>query len=172
LGAALLPWRESVSRVAGAIIILFGLTMLGVLKLPLLMVERHARIPRFLKIGRPESSALIGMLFAFGWSPCIGPILGTILFVASSTNPAAGALLLAVFSFGLGLPFMLSAIFIDKLNATLAGWGRLTQWLTYVGGGVLVLIGILMFLGDMGLLITWGFGAFEATGYQNLLKYL
>lgn len=172
IGAAVAPWREVIARAAGVIIILFGLTMLGVLKLPLLMAERHVRIPSFLKIGRPESSTLIGILFALGWSPCIGPILGTILFVASSTNPVAGAVLLTVFSFGLGLPFILSAIFIDKLGDLFARWGRLTQILSYTGGVILILIGILMLLGDMGLLVTWGFDTFDAAGYQNLLKYL
>ncbi len=172
LGAAVAPWREWIGRVAGLIIILFGLTMLGLLRLPFLMAERHAKIPNFLTIGKPQSSALIGVLFALGWSPCIGPILGTILFVASSTSPFAGAVLLSIFSIGLGVPFILSAIFIDRLNDSLSRWGRVTQILSYVGGAVLVVIGILMMLGNMGLLITWGFGIFDAAGYSHLLRYL
>ncbi len=172
LGAAVAPWRDIIGRVAGVIIVLFGLTMLGLLRLPILTAEYRARIPKFLTIGKPQSSALIGVLFALGWSPCIGPILGTILFVASSTSPFAGALLLTVFSIGLGLPFILSAIFIDRFSSSLARWGRTTQILSYIGGVVLVVLGILMALGNMGLLITYGFGIFDSAGYGQLLHYL
>ncbi len=172
IGAAALPWRGLVSQVGGVVIVLFGLTMLGLFRLPFLSSERHLSIPKFLTIGRPESSALIGMLFALGWSPCIGPILGTILFVASSTNPISGATLLSIFSLGLGLPFLLSAFFIDKLGTTFVRWGRLTQILSYIGGLVLVGIGLLMIFGSMGLLVSWGFSFFESTGYHHLLEYL
>ena len=172
LGGTVGPWREILSRFAGVIIILFGLTMLGVFQLPFLTTEWRARVPRFLTIGRPESSALIGALFALGWSPCIGPILGTILFVASSAGAIQGALLLSVFSLGLGLPFILSAIFIERLGEWVANLGRITVILSYVGGTVLVVIGTLMLLGDMGLLITWGFGFFDFLNYDRLLNYL
>ncbi|TSC69627.1 MAG: cytochrome c-type bioproteinis protein [Parcubacteria group bacterium Gr01-1014_56] len=172
LGGVVGPWRETLSRAAGVIIILFGLTMLGVLHLPILTQEWRARIPRFLTIGRPESSALIGALFALGWSPCIGPILGTILFVASTSGAPQGALLLGVFSLGLGVPFILSAIFIERLGEWFANLGRTTVVLNYIGGVVLVVIGALMLLNNMGLLITWGFGFFDFLNYDRLLNYL
>jgi cytochrome c-type biogenesis protein len=172
IGAVLGPWRAIIARAAGAIIILFGLTMLGALRLPMLTQERRARIPKFLTLGRPESSALIGALFALGWSPCIGPILGTILFVASSSGALSGAFLLAVFSAGLGLPFVLSAVFIERLSGWFARLGALTTALNYIGGIILILVGVLMLLGDMGLLVTWGFGLFDSAGYSQLLRYL
>jgi cytochrome c-type biogenesis protein len=171
IGVTLGPWRTILARGAGLIIILFGLTMLGVLRLPLLSTEQHARIPKFLSIGRVESSALIGALFALGWSPCIGPILGTILFVASSTSALSGAILLSVFSLGLGLPFVLSAIFIDTMSERVARLNRLTTILSYIGGVLLVLIGILMLLGNMGLLITYGFQILNGP-YTLLLQYM
>ncbi len=173
VGQILGPWRDILGRVAGALIILFGLTMLGVLRIPVLSQERRARIPKFLTIGRPESSALIGALFALGWSPCIGPILGSILFIASTSSGAfSGALLLAVFSLGLGIPFILSAIFMEKIESWFVRAGGITLALSYIGGVVLILIGALMLTNNMGLLITWGFGAFDFAGYKFLLEHL
>lgn len=174
LGGLLGPWKDTISRAAGIIIILFGLTMLGLLRIPMLSSERHIRIPKFLTIGRIESSFLIGVLFALGWSPCIGPILGTILSLTSSAVGTAlqGALLLAVFSFGLGIPFLITAVLLEQASAFFARWGRVTTLFSYIGGIALVLIGIVMLLGDMGLLITWGYGLFDSWGYSKLLNYM
>ncbi len=172
-GALLGEWRDLVSRVAGLIIIVFGLTMLGIIRPPVVGSEHHIKLPKFLALGRPESSALIGVLFALGWSPCIGPILGTVLLFASSSATALqGALLLAVFSAGLGLPFILSAIFLNRLSDTFVRWGKAAHVLSTVGGIVLVCLGILMVFGDMGLLISWGYGLFNFLGYDRLLQYL
>jgi cytochrome c-type biogenesis protein len=172
IGAALLPWRDIVGRVAGVIIILFGLTMLGFFQLPILSKTFAIRAPKFLTLGLPLTSAFIGILFALGWSPCIGPILGTILLVASSKSALSGAILLAVFSLGLGLPFLLSAIFIDKIGGLTSSMSRFTTIFSYIGAAVLIGIGVLMLTGQMGLLISYGFGMFDAAGYQNLLQYL
>jgi cytochrome c-type biogenesis protein len=172
-GGLLAPWRDGLARLAGVLVIIFGLTMLGWLRLPGLGSEHHIRMPKFLAVGHPHSSALIGALFALGWSPCIGPILGTVLLVASTSSTALmGALLLAAFSLGLGVPFILSAIFLEKISTVFAGWGTATKILSYLGGGVLVALGILMALGDMSLLIEWGYGLFGAMGYSRLLEHL
>ncbi len=173
LGTLLGPWREILTRAAGALIILFGLTMLGLLRLPVLTQERRARIPKFLRVGRPESSALIGALFAIGWSPCIGPILGSILFIASvSATAVQGALLLGVFSLGLGIPFVLSAVFMEKIGSWFVRAGKTASALSYIGGIVLIIVGALMLTGQIGLLVTWGFGAFDFAGYKSLLNHL
>lgn len=167
------PNQVLLSRVAGLVIILFGITMLGVLRLPFLSAEQRIRLPKFLVLGRPESSALIGVLFAVGWSPCIGPVLGTILLLASTSSTALqGALLLTIFSLGLGIPFLLSALFIERAGALFASWGRLTTTLSLVGGVVLILLGLLMVSGNMAALVVWGFGFFEGFGYGRLLEYL
>lgn len=172
-GQLLGPWREGLARAAGVLIIFFGLMMLGLVRIPALTAERRARIPKFLSLGRPESSALIGALFAIGWSPCIGPILGSILFIASvSATALQGAFLLSVFSLGLGIPFILCAIFLEKASVWFVRAGKVTTTLSYIGGAVLVAIGVLMLTGNLGLLITWGFGIFDFAGYQSLLKYL
>ncbi len=173
LGNVIGPWQNILSRAAGALIILFGLTMLGAIRIPVLSGERHARIPKFLTIGRPESSFLIGVLFALGWSPCIGPILGTILLFASTSATALqGAILLLVFSLGLAIPFILSAMFINSVGNLFARFGKVTNILSITGGTVLILLGLLMLSGSMGLLITYGYGILDFIGYDRLLNYL
>jgi len=172
IGAFLGPWRDMLGRAAGAIIILFGLTMLGLFRLPFLSRERHIRIPKFLTLGHPQSSFLLGVLFAIGWSPCIGPILGTILLFASSSATAfQGALLLAVFSAGLGLPFLLTALLITHVQSAFTKFAGFARVLSFAGGIILILLGILMLFGNMGLLIQWGFSLFDAP-YKALLQYM
>lgn len=172
LGSFVGEWRPVISRAAGALIILFGLTMLGALRLPLLSAELHVRMPKFITIGRWQSSMLIGGLFALGWSPCIGPILGTILFLAAgSTTAFEGALLLGVFSLGLGIPFILTALLMESGQDMFGKWATTSKILSYLGGAMLLLIGTLMLFDQMGLLIEWGFKFLEGP-YNQLLKYM
>ncbi len=172
VGAVLGPWRDTLGRAAGAIIILFGLTMLGLFRIPFLGAERHIRIPKFLTLGHPQSSFLIGVLFAVGWSPCIGPILGTILLFASTSATALqGALLLAVFSAGLGLPFLLTALLITRVQGIFVKLTAVAQVLSFAGGLLLIFLGILMLSGNMGLLIQWGLSIFDGP-YSLLLQYM
>jgi len=171
-GSFLGPWRDTLGRVAGALIILFGLTMLGVVRIPAIQKERHFALPHFLRIGHVESSLLIGALFALGWSPCIGPILGSILLLASGSATAGqGALLLAVFSLGLGLPFILTALMLERASILFVRSGALTYFFSIFGGILLLVIGILMLFGDMGLLVQWGFSALNGP-YNRLLQYM
>jgi len=172
LGSFLGPWRSVISRGAGAIIIIFGLTMLGVVRIPVLSGEKRMAIPHFLTIGKPHSSFLIGALFALGWSPCIGPILGSILLVASASATAGqGAFLLTIFSIGLGLPFIATALLLGEAGALITRYSKAIKVLSIIGGIILIFLGALMLLGDMALLVTWGFGAFDGP-YSTLLKYM
>lgn len=170
-GALLAPWRDTLAQVAGVILIFFGLVMLGV-RIPFLSGQKSVRLPAWLSVGHPASSALIGVLFAVGWSPCIGPILGTILLLASSSATALqGAMLLAVFSLGLGLPFLLTALLLDKAQSAFARFTRAANILSKVGGLVLVGLGLLMLTGRMGLLLVWGFDLLDPL-YDQLLEYM
>jgi cytochrome c-type biogenesis protein len=172
IGSFLCPWRDTLGRVGGAIIIIFGLTMLGVLRVSVLQSERRFAIPHFLTIGRPESSFLIGILFALGWSPCIGPILGSILLLASDSSTALqGALLLGVFSLGLGLPFIATAFMLERTGKLFAGSGKVAWALQMVGGVLLVVLGILMLTGNMALLLDVGFSILKEP-YESLLQYM
>ena len=172
LGGVVGPWRAALGRAAGVLIIVFGLTMLGLVRFSLLSKEKRFRLPHFLALGRPESSFLVGMLFALGWSPCIGPILGTILLFASTRGSALqGALLLGIFSLGFGLPFIATALLLEQASALFTSWSRTTRVLSLIGGIVLVVLGILMLLGQMGLLVTWGFSLLDGP-YSLLLQYM
>lgn len=172
IGTFLAPWRDLLSRIGGAVIIIFGLTMLGFVRIPLLSSDKKIRLPKFLVLGAPQSSFLIGVLFALGWSPCIGPILGTILLFASTSATAVqGAVLLAVFSFGLGLPFLLTALLINRAEGAFTRFSGFAKILSLVGGLILVFLGALMLSGKMGLLLTWGFSLFNGP-YELLLQYM
>ena len=165
--------REYIARAAGLVIIIFGLMMLGVVRIPGVSGEWHAKIPKFLSVGRWESSLLIGALFALGWSPCIGPILGTVLLFASTSATAVqGALLLGVFSLGLGLPFLLTALLIDTAGTFFNKWGKAIRILSNVGGALLVVLGVLILLGALGTATAWSYALFEQLGYDKLYRFL
>src|SRR6185312_6691146 len=100
------------SKIAGAILIVFGLHTMGVFRLAVLEAEKRVHADR--KPAGPLGAMLVGVAFAFGWTPCIGPILGGILAIAGSKNSVGeGVLLLAIYSLGLGIPFLLTSLAID-----------------------------------------------------------
>jgi len=172
LGIFIGPWRYVLAKFGGVVLILFGITMLGMVRVPLLSGERHAKLPSFLKLGYLSSSALIGVLFALGWSPCIGPILGTVLLIASnSATVYYGAMLLAVFSLGLAVPFLLTALIVTESTVFLSRISGFTKWLSIIGGVGLIVGGVLMLTGTTQLLVDWFYGLFGITGYGALLNY-
>jgi len=172
IGHLLGVWRLYLPRVAGGLIILFGLTMLGA-RLPVLSAERHFELPAFLAVGRPASSLFIGALFALGWSPCIGPILATILLFASTSATAGqGALLLAVFSAGLAVPFLISALLLNTATPWFARLGRVSAWFSYGGALLLIAVGALMLTGYAAVVVGWALTALGPWGYNALLNYL
>jgi cytochrome c-type biogenesis protein len=172
LGTFIGPWRFVLAKAGGLIIILFGLTMLGLIPVRFLSQDRHIRLPSFLILGRLSSSALIGSLFALGWSPCIGPILGTVLLIASSSSTVFyGALLLATFSAGLAVPFLLTALLVTESTVFLSRIGGFLKVLNVVGGVGLIMGGVLMYSGYTQLFVDWAYRIFNSTGYGALLNY-
>ena len=171
LGGLVGPYREALGRGAGALIIFFGLTMFGTVKMPFISSEWHIKLPSFLTIGRPESSFLVGLLFALGWSPCIGPLLGTVLLLASSSTTAVqGALLLGVFSVGLGVPFLITAFLLDRVGNIFSRLGGVSKKLQAIGGVLLLILGTLMLTDKLGELTLWAIE--NISGYDALLNYL
>ena len=148
---------------AGVLIILMGLNFLGVLRIPLL-----SREARFQSQGKPASliaAYVMGLAFAFGWTPCIGPILAAILAVAASEQTVArGAGLLAVYSVGLGIPFMLAAFAVEPFAAFLARFRRHLLKVERVMGGLLVLTGIAFLTGFVTQASFWILETFPALG--------
>jgi cytochrome c-type biogenesis protein len=160
-GQLLLSYRYELNIVGGGIIVLFGLFVLGILRPIWLMREWkfHTSVPG----GRPAAAYTLGLAFAFGWSPCIGPILGAILTLsATSATVAGGVALLAVYSLGLGLPFLLAALFTDALMARLKTFGRIGRVLQLLAGTVMIVMGLAMITGQLSVLAYWLLEMFPA----------
>jgi cytochrome c-type biogenesis protein len=146
LGTLILRNRLVLGRVAGLFVIVMGLTTTGLLRVPFLYRERRFDLRR-IRPG-PAGAVPLGMAFAIGWTPCIGPVLAGILTAAATVEGAwRGAALLFVYSLGLGVPFLLLALGVART-------GRLFRWLRrhgraieVVGGSVLILMGVLMITG-------------------------
>jgi cytochrome c-type biogenesis protein len=154
LGQMLISYRYELNIVGGAIVILFGLFLTGLIR-PSLMV-REARFHTHLPGGRAVSAYVLGLAFAFGWTPCIGPILGAILTVGASTATVADSVaLLAIYSLGLGVPFLLAALFTDGLTRRLKAMRRTGWMLQYVAGGIMVVMGVAMITGQMSTFSFW-----------------
>jgi cytochrome c-type biogenesis protein len=163
LGSLLLSWRYELGVAAGIVVLLFGLHMAGLLPIPFL--EREARFRADVKGGRVVGAFLLGLAFAFGWTPCIGPVLGVILTMSASTaNLQAGTALLAVYSLGLGLPFLLAALFTDVLLERLRQLSRTGRRIQQAAGILLALVGVLMITGQLEALAYWLLEAFPVLG--------
>ncbi|MFC4350869.1 cytochrome c biogenesis CcdA family protein [Fodinicurvata halophila] len=163
LGQLLLTYRYELNLVGGAIVILFGLFLLGLMRPNWLM--REFRFHTALPGGRPVSAYVLGLAFAFGWTPCIGPILGAILTVsATSVTLTGGIALLAVYSLGLGVPFLLTALFTDRLMARLKTIGRIGRLLQLGAGAILILMGIAIMTGQLSAFSYWLLDTFPALG--------
>ncbi len=145
IGALIQAWSAELGIVAGIIIIIMGLHFLGLTRLDILLREKRARMPHPVGLW---GAYVMGLAFAFGWTPCIGPILAAILAVAASKDTVArGAMLLAVYSAGLGIPFILAALAAEPFAAFLAKFKRHLELVEKAMGGLLVLTGIAFLTG-------------------------
>jgi cytochrome c-type biogenesis protein len=154
LGRALLAWQREMTIAAGLVITLFGLHFLGVLRIPFLM--REARVEAKVAVGSPFGAYVLGLAFAFGWTPCIGPVLGTILSLAAQEGSVErGMLLMAVYAAGLGLPFLLTALFLRQAMGLMAGIKRHMALIERLMGGLLLVVGVLMLTGGFTALSFW-----------------
>jgi cytochrome c-type biogenesis protein len=144
VGQLMIQHRLFLDRVAGAVIVLLGLFLLGLL--PVRFLQREAR-PLLEHVGPGPGGALfLGLAFAVGWTPCIGPVLGSVILLAGSRETvAAGAFLLLLYSLGLGIPFLLAALFLDRFRALSAWLRRHAAAVNSVGGLLLVGMGVLVF---------------------------
>ncbi|MDE2149324.1 MAG: cytochrome c biogenesis protein CcdA [Gammaproteobacteria bacterium] len=151
IGRFLLGHGGLFNTLAGALIIIFGLHLSGVLRIPLLYREK--RFDGGVSGGSVAGSYGMGMAFAFGWTPCIGPILaGVLALAATQATLAQGIGLLLVYSLGLGLPFLLAAFSVNGLLAFAARFKRFFRAVEIVSGALLIGIGGLILSGNMALL--------------------
>jgi cytochrome c-type biogenesis protein len=155
LGTLLSQYRGGLEKVAGLAVFAFGLLMLGVIKIPWLYGEARVDLAKSRSFGR-GASFVMGMAFAAGWTPCVGPILGTILAVASSTGSAAqGALLLLTYSAGLAVPFLLVALLFGRAKPLLGWLNRHSLIVNRTAGAILMFVGVLIFFGRLSVLANY-----------------
>jgi cytochrome c-type biogenesis protein len=165
LGGAMQHWLRAAERLGGVVIVLFGLYLLGVLRLPFLMRERRVHLG-----SRPEGlagSVLAGVAFGAGWTPCVGPVLATILLYAgTSTSAVHGTVLLAVYALGLGIPFLAAAFAFNTFLARSRAMRRFLRPLQIITGSLLVVLGLMLATGRFRLLtaILAGYGQLFSIG--------
>ena len=163
IGHFLRQWQQEMAIAAGLIIILMGLNFLGLIRIPFL--SREARFQANSAPATPLGAYVMGLAFAFGWTPCIGPVLGPILSMASvQTSVADGVFLLFVYSMGLGIPFMLAALFSGRFMRFLARFRMHMGKVEKVMGVLLVLAGILFLTGGMQAFAYWLLETFPILG--------
>ena len=163
IGRFLRVWQEPLALAAGIVIILMGLNFLGLIRIPLL-----SREARFQAQGKPASAIaayVMGLAFAFGWTPCIGPVLGPILTLAGgSATVGEGALLLAAYSLGLGIPFLVAALFSGAFMRFLSRFRVHLGRVEKVIGALLVVAGVLFLTGGVQSMSYWLLETFPALG--------
>ena len=154
LGQVLVSRKLLLGQIAGVVLIIFGIHLLGIVKINFLYRDK-----RFHNVQKPRGvvgSLVLGLAFAFGWTPCIGPILAGILTIASTKETVgAGMMLLAVYSAGLGVPFLLTSLAFKQF---LAFYGRLKKHfhaVEMVSGALVIAVGVLMVTGTMTRLASW-----------------
>lgn len=163
IGQALTRHLETLSIIAGAVIVIMGLHFLGVLRFSWLMATKRADIEK--KPPGIIGGYIVGLAFAFGWTPCVGPVLAAILFMAGSKDTAwQGAGLLFVYSLGIGLPFLAAALFAKPFLLMMSRAKRHMQTVERVMGGLLVVTGVLFMTGQMSNMAYWMLEAFPALG--------
>jgi cytochrome c-type biogenesis protein len=155
LGGLLLRYRYEAGIAGGVVIALFGLfTLIGIGRIPFLRRDLHFHIHA--ATGRPASAFVLGLAFAFGWTPCIGPILGAILTVSAVRgSEGAGIGLLAAYSVGLGVPFLLTGTFLRELSGRLRSLRRFGPPLQAFAGVVMIGVGVAMTSGTLTAFSYW-----------------
>lgn len=176
VGSSLLKYRQLLSKIGGALVIFFGLYFLGLFKLKIFsFMKRDYRftVTGSLKPGEPVSSLLFGATFAFGWSPCIGPVLGSILLLASTAATAgAGGFLLFIFSLGFSVPFLLLAVTVGQAAKYLKPIEKHLDQFSMIAGIFLILIGALLFFDQFEIWTAFFYRLFDFINYDALLNYL
>lgn len=162
LGGILLRYSFEANILGGALLIGFGLIMTGVFRLPLLMRDFRMAGPQV--VAGPAGAYTLGLAFAFGWTPCIGPVLGSILTV-TAVSAGSGAVLLAAYGLGLGIPFLAVALAFGSIAGYLKRARYAGHILNMVAGCVMIAMGLLMMTGRLTLIAFWLLERFPGLGY-------
>ncbi|MBR3785937.1 MAG: sulfite exporter TauE/SafE family protein [Firmicutes bacterium] len=150
-GSFVIRYQTAVNVICGAIVVLFGLYYLGVLKINLFRGRKRAVDTSNLNF---LSSMVFGVVFSIGWTPCVGAFLGSALLMASTQGQVlTGMLMLLAYSLGLGIPFLISAVLIDQLKGAFDWVKKHYAVINVVCGGFLILVGVMMATGTLGRLL-------------------
>ncbi len=173
VGNTLGEYKVLLNRISGLMIVLFGIVLLDLSKFKFLSITRSIKLPNTLKPGRVVSSMLIGVGLGFGWTPCVGPLLGSILLLASSSDTIfQGGFLLSIFSLGLGMPFIILAILGEKYISLIRKHNNFLNYMNKIGGLFLILIGLLQFFDKLGIISKFAFDIGDYISYSRLIDYL
>lgn len=164
VGSVLLRNRPVFEKVAGVLVVLMGLFLIGLLRPKSLERERRFQVAHVMGgWGAP----VMGMAFAFGWTPCIGPVLGAILTIAASEGDVAtGMGLLAVYSLGLAVPFVLSGLALSEMTRVFGWVKRNFRAINITAGSVMIVFGVMIFTGTLTRLSLWMFEVLDSAGIR------
>jgi cytochrome c-type biogenesis protein len=157
LGGVLYNLRTWIAKIGGIVVIIFGLHMTGIIRIPFLEYDlRRQTAP---SRGRGYiASGLMGVFFSAGWSPCVGPVLGAILTLAiNGGSITQGASLLSAYSAGLAIPFLVAALGIGWVTTIIRRYGKVMRYIEIAMGVILIIVGVMLFLGTFEQLARFGF---------------
>ena len=157
IGNLLFDMRPYLTKIGGVVVVLFGLHMTGIIRIPFLQYDVRRQQAPDRKLGY-ISSFLLGVFFSAGWSPCVGPILGTILTLSLSTGSLTqGFWLLVAYSAGLAIPFLVAAVEIGLVTSFIKKYGNIVRYVEIAMGVVMIVIGLLLFFGRFEQMASLGF---------------
>jgi len=156
IGDVMFDYLPRLAQIGAIVLIIFGLALIGVFKLPFLYSEKRIQVRVNPSLGY-ISSFVIGIFFGAGWTPCVGPILGGILLLASqATTVTHGAFLLVAYSLGLGIPFLLVGAAFEAASDTIHRLNRRSNWISIASGVILVVLGVAMLTNQLQVLARYG----------------
>lgn len=154
MGSFFREYKNIVNIISGIIVIIFGLNFIGIIKIPFLNTNRQIKM-KFVNMWF-LSAMLFGIIFSIGWTPCVGAFLGSALMLAASSGESLkGVFMLLSYSLGLGVPFIVSALLINRLKSTFDFIKRNYKVINIISGGLLIVVGILMITGLMGYFLAY-----------------
>ena len=154
LGQVLVSWRQLLDKIAGLVLIVFGVHVLGIVKINALYQDK-----RFHSVEKPRGAIgalFLGLAFAFGWTPCLGPILAGILAIASTKQTVTeGMFLLGVYSAGLGIPFLITSLALNKFLSFYGRFKKHFHAVEMVSGALVIAVGVMMVTGNLTRIASW-----------------
>jgi len=172
VGALLYDFQGVLTKIGGVVVIVFGLHTLGVIHLPFLDYDtRRQQVPD--RRWGYLSSALMGVFFSAGWSPCVGPVLGAVLTLALSAQGVnRGAALLSAYSLGLGIPFLIAAAGLGSVSELLRRYNKYLRYVSIATGIFLILIGVMLFTNSLSYFARFApFTEFQVSLDQNVVNF-